>query len=339
MMEQTVGCTASPTAEPLVSVRHLKKYFPLKKQSLFAREAPVVKAVDGVSFDIYRGQTLGMVGESGCGKSTLGRSILRLIEPTEGEVIFNGKDLTKMGKEELRRFRRDFQIVFQDPYASLNPRKTVGSTISEPFLIQKTATRQEAEEKAKELLELVGLRAEFFGRYPHEFSGGQRQRICFARALAVQPSFVVCDECVSALDVSIQAQIINLMMDLQKRLGLTYLFISHDLRVVKRISDRIAVMYLGKMIELADSNEIFQNTLHPYTISLLSAIPPSDPDKVRNRVMLSGDVPSPISPPAGCRFCTRCYRAQPICSQQAPELADCGNGHYCACHFPGNDRK
>ena len=186
---------------------------------------------------------------------------------------------------------------------------------------------------------MVGLRAEFFDRYPHEFSGGQRQRISFARALAVQPSFLVCDECVSALDVSIQAQIINLMMALQKRLGLTYLFISHDLRVVKRISDRIAVMYLGKMIELADSNEIFQNTLHPYTISLLSAIPPSDPDKVRNRVMLSGDVPSPITPPAGCRFCTRCYRAHPICSQQAPELVDCGNGHYCACHFPGNDRK
>ena len=338
MTKQTTAQDSLCQKEPLVSVRMLKKYFPLKKQGLFDKTDRVVKAVDGVSFDIFPGQTLGLVGESGCGKSTVGRSILRLIEPTSGEVFFQGRDLTTLGKEELRRARRDFQIVFQDPYASLNPRKTVGSIISEPFLIQKMATKQEAAQHAKELLELVGLRAEFFDRYPHEFSGGQRQRICFARALAVQPSFLVCDECVSALDVSIQAQIVNLMVDLQKRLGLTYLFISHDLRVVKRISDRIAVMYLGKLIELADSGEIFHNTLHPYTISLHSAIPPSDPDLVRNRVALTGDVPSPINPPSGCRFHTRCYRAQPICSQEEPPLTDCGGGHFCACHFPGNGR-
>src|SRR6185369_7730761 len=320
-------------AEPLLRVKNLKKYFPIRG-GLLSREVARVHAVDDVSFDILPGETLGLVGESGCGKSTTGRTILRLIEPTSGEVSFQGKDVTKLDKRSLRSLRKEMQIIFQDPYASLNPRMTVGSIIGEALVIHKLAkSRREREERVVQLLETVGLSADHLRRYPHEFSGGQRQRIGIARALAVNPKLIVADEPVSALDVSIQAQILNLLQDLQERLGLTYLFVAHDLSVVEHISDRVAVMYLGKIVELADSIELYRRPLHPYTVSLLSAIPVPDPDRKRKRIVLTGDVPSPAHPPSGCRFHPRCFMARDICSREEPLLREVKPGHWSACHF------
>lgn len=318
--------------EVLLEVKSLKKYFPIKK-GIFSKTVAHVKAVDGVDFYVKNGETLGLVGESGCGKSTTGRVILRLLEATEGTVIFQGKDIMTLGKEELQEMRRNMQIIFQDPYASLNPRMTVGDIIGEALDIHGVARGRKREEKILELLNEVGLRPQHIRRYPHEFSGGQRQRIGIARALALYPRFIVCDEPVSALDVSIQAQIINLMEELQEKFGLTYLFIAHDLSVVKHISDRVAVMYLGKIVELADKDELYESPLHPYTRALLSAIPIPDPELKRQRILLEGDVPSPVDPPRGCRFHTRCREAQDICREQDPEFKDVGDGHFVACHL------
>lgn len=321
----------------LISVKNLVKRFPIEG-GVFSREVASVKAVSDVSFDICKGETLGLVGESGCGKSTLGRCILRLIEPTGGQVLFKGQDITKLGATELRKLRRNMQIIFQDPYASLNPRMTVESILGEPLDIHKICkTKQERKDKILKLLDLCGLRREAISRYPHEFSGGQRQRICIARALAVEPEFIVCDEPVSALDVSIQAQIVNLMQDLQKELGLTYLFIAHDLKVVEHISTRVAVMYLGKIVELADAETLYANPQHPYTVALLSAIPIPDPNYQKERIILKGDVPSPINPPEGCYFHPRCPKAKDLCKTQAPELRNCNDSaHIVSCHFPGH---
>lgn len=316
----------------LLEVKNLKKYFPIKK-GIFSKTVAHVKAVDGIDFYVKNGETLGLVGESGCGKSTTGRVILRLLEATEGTVIFQGKDIMTLGKEELQEMRRNMQIIFQDPYASLNPRMTVGDIIGEALDIHRIAKGRKREEKILELLNEVGLRPQHIRRYPHEFSGGQRQRIGIARALALYPRFIVCDEPVSALDVSIQAQIINLMEELQEKFGLTYLFIAHDLSVVKHISDRVAVMYLGKIVELADKDELYESPLHPYTRALLSAIPIPDPELKRQRILLEGDVPSPVDPPRGCRFHTRCREAQDICREQDPEFKDVGDGHFVACHL------
>src|SRR5688500_18661593 len=309
-------------ADALLKVKNLKKYFPIRG-GLFSREVARVHAVDDVSFDIMAGETLGLVGESGCGKSTTGRTILRLIEPTSGEIWFEGKDITTIDKRSMRALRKEMQIIFQDPYASLNPRMTVGSIIGEALVIHKLAkTKREREERVVHLLETVGLSADHLRRYPHEFSGGQRQRIGVARALAVSPKLIVADEPVSALDVSIQAQIVNLLKDLQRRMRLTYLFVAHDLSVVEHISDRVAVMYLGKIVELATSRDVYVTPSHPYTVSLLSAIPVPDPSRKRNRIVLTGDVPSPANPPSGCRFHPRCYMAQAICSQEEPPLRE-----------------
>jgi len=305
---------------PLLEVKNLVKRFPIHG-GLLGREVGAVQAVSDVSFTINKGETLGLVGESGCGKSTLGRCILRLIEPTSGQVYFDGQEVTALSTLEMRKLRRRMQIIFQDPFASLNPRMTVEDVLFEPMEIHGLAkTRAEKLEKSQKLLDLCGLRRESLQRYPHEFSGGQRQRICIARALAVQPEFIVCDEPVSALDVSIQAQIINLMQDLQRELGLTYLFIAHDLKVVEHISNRVAVMYLGKVVETARSEELYSNPQHPYTRALLSAIPTPDPTRARNRIILKGDVPSPISPPTGCAFHPRCPQAQADCSVRKPVL-------------------
>ena len=315
----------------LLEVRNLRKYYPVTKGFIFQRQVGAVKAVDDVSFFIRKGETLGLVGESGCGKTTTGRVILRLQEPTHGEALFEGQDIFKLGKEELRRLRRDMQIIFQDPYSSLNPRMTVGDIIGEPLEIHKLARGKEKVRRVQELLEVVGLSPYHANRYPHEFSGGQRQRIGIARALAVNPKLIIADEPVSALDVSIQAQVLNLLEELQKEFGLTYLFIAHDLSVVKHISDRIAVMYLGRIVELAAADELFSNPQHPYTEALLSAVPIPNPEMRRERIILPGDVPSPINPPAGCRFHTRCLYAQPSCKVDDPAFADIGGGHYVAC--------
>jgi len=321
----------------LVSVENLVKRFPIKG-GILRREVASVKAVSEVSFQIKRGETLGLVGESGCGKSTLGRCLLRLLEPTSGKIFYNGQDITNLDHSQMRALRRNMQIIFQDPYASLNPRMTVEDIIAEPLEIHKIgANRSERRKRIYELLDLCGLRREAVSRYPHEFSGGQRQRICIARALAVNPDFIVCDEPVSALDVSIQAQIINLMQDLQKELGLTYLFIAHDLQVVEHISDRVAVMYLGKIVEIADSDELYKNPRHPYTQALLSAIPIPDPNHHSKRILLPGDVPSPINPPNGCYFHPRCPAVKDDCKGSFPDLksvkGQSSGSHEAACFY------
>ena len=318
----------------LVQVRNLKKHFPIKSGILFQREVAAVKAVDGVSFHIYEGETLGLVGESGCGKSTTGRTILQLYRPTAGTVEFEGVDLTELKGAALRRMRRRMQMVFQDPYASLNPRMSVGRIVAEPLVVHNIGTKKEREERVAELLELVGLNPYFVRRYPHEFSGGQRQRIGLARALALNPKFIVADEPISALDVSIQAQVVNLMQELQENLGLTYLFIAHDLSMVRHLCNRVAVMYLGKLVEVAESEELYTNPLHPYTQALLSAVPVPDPvvEETRQRIILKGDVPSPINPPVGCNFNTRCPVSVDVCFNQEPELVEVLPEHWVACH-------
>jgi oligopeptide transport system ATP-binding protein len=321
--------------DALLSIKGLRKHFALKG-GVFSREVERVHAVDGVSFDIGKGETLGLVGESGCGKSTTGRCILRLIEPSSGEVWFQGADVTRMKGPALQALRRDMQIIFQDPFASLNPRHTVGAIIGEALDIHNlAASRAAREERVVELLETVGLQADHMRRFPHEFSGGQRQRIGIARALAVEPKLIVCDEPVSALDVSIQAQVINLLEDLQEKFGLTYLFIAHDLSVVEHISTRVAVMYLGRVVEIAPSRDLYDTPLHPYTEALLSAVPIPDPTVKRKRIMLQGDVPNPIHPPSGCHFHTRCPIAKPDCAQRDPELRESRPGHWVACHYRG----
>ncbi len=320
--------------QPLLTVRGLKMHFPITRGIIFQRQVGAIKAVDGLDFTMYKGETLGLVGESGCGKSTTGRAILQLYRPTEGSVNFEGVELTQTRGEELRKMRRRMQMIFQDPYASLNPRMTVGSIIGEPLEVHGIgANKRERQERVQELLKTVGLNPYFVNRYPHEFSGGQRQRIGVARALAVNPAFIVCDEPISALDVSIQAQIINLLEDLQEELGLTYLFIAHDLSVVRHISDRIAVMYLGKIVELADRDDLYENPMHPYTQALLSAVPIPDPqiEMHRKRIILEGDVPSPANPPKGCNFSTRCPRVMDICREQEPPFKEYSPGHHTAC--------
>ncbi|MBV8085987.1 MAG: dipeptide ABC transporter ATP-binding protein [Chloroflexi bacterium] len=323
-----------PAGDTLLEVKNLKMHFPLTKGIIFQRKVGAVQAVDGINFDVRQGETLGLVGESGCGKSTAGRSILQLYRPTEGEVIFEGVDLVQIGGERLRRMRRRMQMIFQDPYASLNPRMTVGSIVAEPLEIHNLARGKEKQARVQELLRVVGLNPYFANRYPHEFSGGQRQRIGIARALAVNPAFIVADEPISALDVSIQAQVINLLEQLQDQFNLTYLFIAHDLSVVRHISDRVAVMYLGRIVELADRDELYLHPAHPYTKALLSAVPIPDPriERKRERIILTGDVPTPVNPPSGCRFHTRCPIAIDVCSQVDPEWRDIGTKHMVACH-------
>lgn len=318
----------------LLSVRNLVKNFELRGSKGFRKTKRIVQAVADVSFDVKVGQTIGLVGESGSGKTTVGRSILQLIQPTSGEVFFEGQDLTKLSFEELREIRRKMQIVFQDPFASLDPKMTVGSSIAEPLVVQGVEGDHEA--RVAELLELVGLAPDHARRFPHEFSGGQRQRIGIARALALDPKLIVLDEPVSALDVSIQAGVVNLFADLQKRLGMSYIFIAHDLSVVRHIADQVAVMYLGKIVELGDKNSVYSNPTHPYTKALLSAVPLPDPkvERSRHRIMLEGDVPSPVNPPTGCRFRTRCWKASDICATQEPQLTVRATGQQSACHFP-----
>jgi oligopeptide transport system ATP-binding protein len=319
----------------LVRVRDLRKHFPIAAGMVIQREVGAVRAVDGISFDIYRGETLGLVGESGCGKTTAGRTILQLYRPTAGEVVFDGADLATMNKNDLRQMRRRMQMIFQDPYASLNPRMTISRIICEPLRTHDLAAGEGRVERVQELMRVVRLNPRFINRYPHEFSGGQRQRIGIARALASDPEFIVCDEPIAALDVSIQAQVVNLLEDLQAELGLTYLFIAHDLSMVRHICSRVAVMYLGKIAELGVKDEVYDHPLHPYTKALLSAVPVADPDveRQRRREILEGDLPSPSNPPPGCYFNTRCPIAEDICRQAAPEWRDAGAGHFVACHM------
>ncbi len=321
-------------ADTLLRVENLKMHFPIYR-GVFQRQVGAVLAVDGISFDVRRGETLGLVGESGCGKSTTGRAILQLYKPTAGNVHFEGVDLIKLRGEELRHMRRKMQMIFQDPYASLNPRMTVEQIVGEPLIVHSAATGKEIHERVENLLGLVGLNPAFATRYPHEFSGGQRQRIGVARALALQPSFIICDEPISALDVSIQAQVVNLLEELQEQFNLTYLFIAHDLSMVRHISKRVAVMYLGMIVELTSRDELYLNPLHPYTQALLSAVPIADPvvSAQRQRTILEGDVPSPANPPSGCRFRTRCPIAESICAEKQPEFRELKAGHFVACHF------
>ena len=363
------AAAARPAGEPLLRVSGLTKHFPIT-QGLLRRQVGAVRAVDGVDFEVAAGETLGVVGESGCGKSTMGRLITRLLEPTGGRVEFDGRDITHLGAGAMRPLRRDVQMIFQDPYSSLNPRHTIGTIVGTPFRLQKVATEHGVKKEVQGLLEMVGLSPEHYNRYPHEFSGGQRQRIGIARALALRPKLVVADEPVSALDVSIQAQVVNLLDDLQSELGLTYVIIAHDLSVIRHVSDRIAVMYLGKVVELADREALYGTPFHPYTRALLSAVPVPDPKRRQRaavaapgsepgsadasgagsgdgaasgpsaaaggRILLTGDVPSPIAPPSGCRFRTRCWKATELCAEQEPPLAALAPGHEVACHFPEN---
>ena len=316
----------------LLEIRNLKKYFPIKA-GILSRTIGDVRAVDGVSFTLKRGETLGLVGESGCGKTTVGRSILRLIEPTSGQVTFNSQNLLALDREQMRQARASLQIIFQDPFSSLDPRMSVGQIIAEPIRNHLKASRRERRDRVAYLMDKVGLHPEQMSRYPHEFSGGQRQRIGIARALALNPMAIICDEPVSALDVSIQAQVINLLVQLQEEMNLSYLFIAHDLSVVEHISDRVAVMYLGRIVELATDRELYQNPGHPYTQALLSAVPVPDPGIHKQRILLEGDVPSPLNPPSGCAFHTRCAEADEVCTHQEPTLRDLGDGHWVSCHL------
>lgn len=320
-------------ADALLSVRDLTKYFPVIKGVIRSRQVGEIKAVDGVSFDVKPGETLGLVGESGCGKTTTGRLILRLLEPSRGQVSYRGVELTSLRPRQMDSYRRKLQIIFQDPYASLNPRITVGDAIGEPLIAHGVADRKTARERVLHLLNVVGLAPFHYNRYPHEFSGGQRQRVGIARALVLEPEFIVADEPVSALDVSIQAQIINLLERIQAEFGLTFLFISHDLGVIRHISNRVLVMYLGKIVEMAEAEALFTRPLHPYTQALLSAIPSAKPGVTKERILLTGDVPSPLNPPSGCHFHTRCPRAMPRCKAEEPVWKEVGSGHYTACHL------
>ncbi|GAA2592049.1 hypothetical protein GCM10010411_26280 [Actinomadura fulvescens] len=324
--------------EPLLEVENLGKHFPVTQGIVFKRQVGAVKAVDGVSFAVRKGETLGLVGESGCGKTTTGRMIMRLLEPSFGKITFEGHDITHMSQGHMRPLRRDMQMIFQDPYSSLNPRQTVGSIVGAAFRLQGEQPQQGYKAAVQELLEMVGLSPEHYNRYPHEFSGGQRQRIGIARTLALRPKLIVADEPVSALDVSVQAQVVNLLEDLQDELDLTYVVIAHDLSVVRHISDRVAVMYLGKLVEIADRSDLYERPMHPYSHALLSAVPIPDPSKRegRQRIRLQGDVPSPLDPPPACRFHTRCWKAQEICKQVEPPLQELSPGHMAACHFPEN---
>jgi peptide/nickel transport system ATP-binding protein/oligopeptide transport system ATP-binding protein len=326
----------SPNGNAFLQVNNLEKHFPVTRGIFIRRQIGAVRAVDGLTFDVKQGETLGVVGETGCGKSTMGRLLSRLLEPTGGSILYDGTDITHSNTRAMRPLRREIQMIFQDPYSSLNPRHTIGTIVGAPLKIQSVHTENGTKRAVQELMELVGLNPEHYNRYPHEFSGGQRQRIGVARALALRPRLIIADEPVSALDVSIQAQVVNLLADLQKEFGLTYVFIAHDLSVVRHISDRVAVMYLGKIVEMASDADLYEHALHPYTHALLSAVPIPDPDSEnkRDRILLHGDVPSPLNPPPACRFHTRCWKAQEICRTTEPPLLELAPGHQVACHFP-----